>query len=143
MLGTFDLADCFYLVTLISTSDATSCVFWWYFYRQQHLLYMVKVFILLIPCLKMWYVRFACIVIVVANHHGSKLQKIYLIDNPNNATILWAFLLILILNQSYHQTHSWRATIRFLYPFFLSLISAVFSLLHNAWWTFWDKWKDF
>ena len=27
------------------------------------------------------------------------------LDNSDNTTILWAFLLIFILNQSYHQTH--------------------------------------
>ena len=33
------------------------------------------------------------------------------LDNSDNITILWAFLLILIFNQSDHHTHSWRANI--------------------------------
>ena len=65
------------------------------------------------------------------------------LDNSDNTAILWAFLLILILNHSYHQTHTAdeltyiiakaqpEALSSFRYPFFLSHLSYFFSQLHE------------
>ena len=51
----------------------------------------------------------------------------------DNTTMLWAFLLILVLNQSYHQTHiaDELTYIIVLATHCFYLISVVFSLLHD------------
>ena len=115
MLGTFDLTNCFYLVTVIWTFITASCffgVFLWYFYQQYHFLYMVKVFILLIPWFKVWYIHFACTVIVSANHDGSKSSqnKLDRWSGQHNHTMIFFthFDFESVLSSS---THSWQANI--------------------------------
>ena len=55
------------------------------------------------------------------------------LDNSDNTTMLWTFLLILVLNQSYHQTHiaDELTYIIVLATHCFYLISVVFSLLHD------------
>ena len=78
----------------------------------------------------------------IVRHKASQIDIFtHKLDNSDSATKLWAFLLILILNQSYHQTHSWRANIHYSwgvaealsvfasYPFFLSHLSCFFSVV--------------
>ena len=102
----------------------------------------MKVLIVLLPWIKASYLHHACIVTKLRQSINANLDKI---NYSYNATILWVFLLISILNQSYyHQTHiadqltyiivrhSWSyILLSSSYQFFLSLLSFVFSLLHD------------
>ena len=55
------------------------------------------------------------------------------LDNSDNTTMLWTFLLILVLNQSYHRTHiaDELTYIIVLATHCFYLISVVFPLLHD------------
>ena len=93
----------------------------------------MKVLIVLIPWVKAWHIHLFISLNKLRDNKASEIDIFTnKLDNSDNTTILWAFLLILIFNQSYHQTLSWRANIyiSFRYPFFLSHLSC-FSLLHD------------
>ena len=96
--------NCFYFVTVISLFDTVSLCF---FMIKWHFLCLMKVLIVLIPWVQAWYIHFACITFLNKLRVNKELQIDIItnkLDNSNNTTILWFFLLILILNQSYHQT---------------------------------------
>ena len=141
MLGTFDLTNCFYFVTVVSTFDTAYLYFFVINLSEVALLYLIKVLIALIPWVKTWHSHLS--LNKSCNNKASRTDifknkrrvvewnewnkrrsppfpccpvnrqcpwKKTLIekkkkDNSDNRTILWVFLLILILNQSYHQTH--------------------------------------
>ena len=67
----------------------------------------MKVLIVLIPWVKAWHIHFTCI-ISLNKLRDDKASEIDIftnkLDNSDNTTILWVFLLIFILNQSYHET---------------------------------------
>ena len=76
--------------------------------KQQHFLYLMKVLIVLIPCVKAWQIHFVCIISLNRLHHNKASQiDVFTnkLDNLGNTTIIWVFWLIFILNQSCHQTH--------------------------------------
>ena len=67
----------------------------------------MKVLIVLIPWVKAWHIHFTFI-ISLNKLRDDKASEIDIftnkLDNSDNTTILWVFLLIFILNQSYHET---------------------------------------
>ena len=69
----------------------------------------MKVLIVLIPPFKAYHIQFACIISLNKLRDGKESQIDSLtnkLGNSNSTTILLIFLLILILNQSYPQTHT-------------------------------------
>ena len=106
---TFDLS--FYFVTINSTFDTASLCFFFidkFIDKQQHFLYLMKVLIVLIPCVKAWQIHFVRIISLNKLHHNKASQiDVFTnkLDNLGNTTIIWVFWLIFILNQSCHQTH--------------------------------------
>ena len=101
----------FYFVTINSTFDTASLCFFFidkFIDKQQHFLYLMKVLIVLIPCVKAWQIHFVRIISLNKLHHNKASQiDVFTnkLDNLGNTTIIWVFWLIFILNQSYHQTH--------------------------------------
>ena len=68
----------------------------------------MKVLIVLIPWVKALHILFARIISLNKLPDAKSSQMDIFTnqpDNLNNTSTLWVFLLIFILNQSYHQTH--------------------------------------
>ena len=58
MLRTFDLANCFYFATVISTFDTAYLCFFVINLSAVALLYLIKVLIVLIPLVTAWHIHF-------------------------------------------------------------------------------------
>ena len=126
MLGTFDITNCFYFLTVISTFDTACCVFcdkfitsstfctFYTFFTHQ------KILIVLIPWVKLWHIHFACIIIKlrqsITDWNLHKINK-----------IIWQ------TTQQYYE---------FFYPFWfwISSSSNTHNWLANIWWWWWWRW---